>query len=323
MHHYQITLTPRAPVVTPFFSGTLFGHLCWAYRYREGETALTTWLDGFEDHPLLLSDAFPEGYLPRPLVAPMERGGRDRLAGGGSRRERVEAHTRLKQYHRRHWIDLDDWAALRDGYGDASLYERWQARENESGPQGDGATTPESQVRPHNRIDRQRGTTPESGGLYFVETQVYREDARLTVYVATDHLGQADLQTLFEDVGRFGYGRDASTGLGQLTVEVRPYEGDLFDHDGPRRMSLSHGAVDPTTPNARYKLHTHYGRLGGTFAQDNTSPFKRPILLAEPGATFDRADGLAGALLSGVHADRPEIRHHAYHLSVGFTEAAG
>jgi CRISPR-associated protein Csm4 len=62
--------------------------------------------------------------------------------------------------------------------------------------------------------------------------------------------------------------------------------------------------------------------LGGTFAQDNTSPFKRPILLAEPGATFDGSDGLSGALLDQVHADRPEIRHHAYHLCLPFAETA-
>lgn len=145
---------------------------------------------------------------------------------------------------------------------------------------------------------------------------------RLTVYLATDYLDQVRLQTLLDDVGRFGYGRDASTGLGQFTAEVRPYAGDLFDHPGTRRLSLSHGTIDATTPNSRYKLHTHYGRLGGTFAQDNTSPFKRPLLLAEPGATFDRTEGLAGALLAGVHTERPEIRHHAYHLCLSFTEAA-
>jgi len=317
MRFYEITLTPRSPVATPFHSGTLFGHLCWAYRYRAGEAALVEWLDRFTERPLLLSDALPAGYLPRPLVAPVGRTQRDQLAGSGDRPTRITAHKRLKEWRNRGWISHDDWRALRDGYSDAALYQRWRA--GDGAPAGDAPA--EVQVRPHNRIDRQRGTTPESGGLYFVKTRAYASDRRLTVYAATDHLTKDELQALFKDVGRFGFGRDATTGLGQFTAEVGPYEGDLFDHAGPRRLSLSHGTIDATTPNPRYKLHTHYGRLGGTFAQDNTSPFKRPILLAEPGATFDGRDGLAGALLAKVHADRPEIRHHAYHLCVAFTEA--
>jgi len=317
MRPYEITLTPRSPVATPFYSGTLFGHLCWAYRYRDGEAALVEWLDRFAERPLLLSDALPAGHLPRPLVAPLGRAQRDHLAGGTDRAERINGHQRLKQWRKRPWITVDDWRALRDGYSDAALYQRWM--KGAGAVAGDVAA--EVQVRPHNRIDRQRGTTPESGGLYFVETRAYGEEGRLTVYAATGHLSQGDLQNLFDDVGRSGFGRDATTGLGQFTAAVRPYEGDLFDHAGPRRLSLSHGTIDATTPNARYKLHTHYGRLGGTFAQDNTSPFKRPVLLAEPGATFDGRDGLAGALLDRVHGERPEIRHHAYHLCVAFTEA--
>jgi CRISPR-associated protein Csm4 len=312
---YEITLTPRSPVATPFYSGTLFGHLCWAYRYRAGEAVLGEWLDQFTERPLLLSDALPTGYLPRPLVAPLDRAQRGDLAGGGNRQERIAGHQRLKQWRKRPWITVDDWRALRGGYSDVALYRRWM--------EGDAAPAAAVvQVRPHNRIDRQRGTTPESGGLYFVETRAYARDRQLTAYAATDHLGCEEIQALFDDVGRFGYGRDATTGLGQFTAEVRPYQGDLFDHAGPRRLSLSHGCIDATTPNPRYQLHTHYGRLGGTFAQDNTSPFKRPVLLAEPGATFDGRDGLAGALLRGVHAERPEIRQHAYHLCLPFTEGA-
>ncbi len=316
MRYYEITLTPRSPVATPFHSGTLFGHLCWVYRYREGEAALSDWLDHFEERPLLLSDAMPEGFLPRPVVAPLGRKQRDDLAGRGDRKQRVSGHKRLKQWRKRPWISHEAWWSLRDAYSDAALYRHWMEHEE------DASWNTEVEVRPHNRIDRQRGTTPESGGLYFVEARRYAKDVCLTVYAASGHLSREDLQALFEDVGRFGYGRDASTGLGQLDVEVRPYEGDLFDHEGPRRLSLSHGTIDATTPHARYQLHTHYGRLGGTFAQDNTSPFKRPLLLAAPGATFDATGGLAGALLDRVHGERPEIRHHAYHLCLPFTEAS-
>ncbi|RMF80840.1 MAG: hypothetical protein D6739_09880 [Nitrospirae bacterium] len=315
MQRYRLTLTPQAPVATPFHSGTLFGHLCWAYRYRHGEAALLEWLETFRERPLLLSDAMPEGYLPRPVVAPPAGERREALAERLGRGDLVEGYKRLKQYKKRRWISERAWEALRDGYDEGALYEHWLREEGSAPP------TAAAQVRPHNRIDRQRATTPESGGLYFVETRVYPRGARLTVYVETDALDETELAGLFGDVGHWGYGRDASSGLGRFRVEVRPYEGSLFDHPGSRRLSLSHGAIDGSTPRARYRLHTHYGRLGGTFAQDDTSPFKRPVLLAEPGATFDGAGGLAGALLQGVHGERPEIRHHAFHLTLPFTDA--
>ena len=70
MADYRVRLTLRGPLATPLHSGTLFGHLCWAWHYRDGETGLGRWLEGLADDPLLISDAFPAGYLPRPLLAP-------------------------------------------------------------------------------------------------------------------------------------------------------------------------------------------------------------------------------------------------------------
>ena len=73
MPAHRIRLRLCGPLATPLHSGTLFGHLCWAKRLREGEAALTDWLAALPESPLLLSDAVPHDHLPRPLLQPGDR----------------------------------------------------------------------------------------------------------------------------------------------------------------------------------------------------------------------------------------------------------
>ncbi len=75
MKTYRLTLAPRSSFVTPLQSDTLFGHLCWAMRNRDGPERLTGFLDDFRGNspPLLIYDALPEGRLPAPLLPPMSR----------------------------------------------------------------------------------------------------------------------------------------------------------------------------------------------------------------------------------------------------------
>ena len=68
MDNYQVTLQPRSAFGTPLAGDTLFGQLCWAIRERFGEARLTSLLEGYtEANPfLVVSDAFPAGWVPRP-----------------------------------------------------------------------------------------------------------------------------------------------------------------------------------------------------------------------------------------------------------------
>lgn len=68
MQWYEIKLKVYTALGTRLSADTLFGHLCWALRYHEGEATLTEFLRAYADGepPLLLSDPFPEGYWPLP-----------------------------------------------------------------------------------------------------------------------------------------------------------------------------------------------------------------------------------------------------------------
>ena len=88
-------------------------------------------------------------------------------------------------------------------------------------------------------------------------------------------------------------------------------------------MSLAHGTITAEMREPRYRLHTHYGRLGSQFAQSSDAPFKRPLLMTQPGATFGAAPvALYGSMLANVHSADPRIVQHAFHMPLGFNEAA-
>src|SRR5438094_3308698 len=90
MKSYRVEITPRSPWGTPLQVDTLFGHLCWALTYTQGETALRDFLQAFDgpSPPLVLSNGFPKGCLPRPLF-PVVAG----------RREEGDAKDRKKLKH--------------------------------------------------------------------------------------------------------------------------------------------------------------------------------------------------------------------------------
>ena len=69
MQLIRLTLELVAPLGTPLAGPTLFGQLCWLKREAEGEAALSRWLA--EPNALWrVSDGFPHGFLPKPLVRP-------------------------------------------------------------------------------------------------------------------------------------------------------------------------------------------------------------------------------------------------------------
>jgi CRISPR-associated protein Csm4 len=306
MSLFRVRIALRAPLGTPLTSGTLFGHLCWARRESAGEQALIAWLKGLPDAPWALSDGFPAGLLPRPLVRPAPR------HATGSGNMTAEALKRLEEDKQRAkwpWLPIDRWEHLRGRVSDPLL-------------QACATSDPALSHRlVHNSIDRRTGSTPEEGGLYFVdEDWSHATVPERDVYVRAKTTAD-ELQALFEAVGEAGYGRDATWGRGQFTIVTVSDADSLDQHDGNRMLSLSHGCLTTNMATPRYKLFTHFGKVGADLPTN--VPWKSPILLTGPGATFAPADGGPfGAWLTGIHQERAEVGHNAYHVAIPFTEVA-
>lgn len=316
MNVLRVRIALTAPIATPMHSGILFGHLCWAKRLRAGEAALVDWLHELLSAPVLLSDTLPSGWLPRPHLP----SGEHPEPSGNDRAAWVAQRQAAKRQRKLPYLRIEDWLSIRDQLDSTRLLQALAKADAYGKTRGHTLAARSA----HNRIDRLRGTTPESGGLYFAD-ESWHDSAGAQRDIYVHGLDVDEAMTLFADVGRNGFGRDASLGRGQFRVDaVEPAPARLFDTTGTRRLSLSHGVLSPNMLDACYKLHTHYGRIGGLHAGTSLSPFKCPLLLIQPGATFAPQDDRPfGDWLEDVHPDRPEIGHHAWHLSLPYTPAGG
>jgi CRISPR-associated protein Csm4 len=305
----------KSPLGTPLHSGTLFGQLCWAKRESDGEAALENWLSN-EKEVWALSDGFPAGLLPRPLVRASPPSDDPAIADA------------RKKHGRRGFIRREDFLRIRHQISDEKLGPRL-------------VNIVDYGVRlAHNTIDRRTGSTPEAGGLYFLDEDwsyspaspdrseplpegIFDPGPMRDLYVDAPEGAIADIARLMCALGESGYGRDASLGRGRWTVESVEPEIELATGPNTRLLSLSHGCAAPDLEDLRCRLATHYGRAGpGVTVRDGAAPFKKPLLLLRPGATFNGTiDRRYGALIRGVHPERPEIVHNAYHVVIPFAEA--
>lgn len=255
MDNYQVTLQPRSAFGTPLAGDTLFGQLCWAIRERFGEARLTSLLEGYtEANPfLVVSDAFPAGWVPRPQLP-------DFLLGiDGDPAQRKTAKKRV-------WLPV---------IGAALPLADWLAR-------AAALKTAEHLVLTQNTINRLTGTT---GSGPFAPRQIERlqfcSDGGLQVYCCLDssRLSSLELAQVFTDVGLSGFGRDASTGLGKFLVS------DVVEWQWPATVSRHALTLAPCAPAPQaleasacyYQPQTRFGRHGNLAAMGGR-PFKRPVL---------------------------------------------
>ena len=196
MNVLKFTMRPLTAFGTPLAGDTLFGHLCWAIRERNGESGLARQLEGYTaaDPFVVISDGFPEGLIPRPTAPDFVLGYKIEP----SQRKRARTHR---------WLPAS---------GAGQPMYRWV----EQAAQADAS---KPFIASQNTINRLTGTT---GTGQFAPRQVHRiffdEGARLDIYAVLDEarLSRDDLRSLLADIGLHGYGRDATTGLGKFEVIV-------------------------------------------------------------------------------------------------------
>jgi CRISPR-associated protein Csm4 len=266
MKIFKFTLRPLTPFGTPLAGDTMFGHLCWAVRERNGERGLAELLEGYATgHPfLVVSDALPRGFLPRPTAPDFVLG---LQAVDPSERKRARTHR---------WLPVARAAEPVSG---------WMAELTAS-------ETAKPLMLTQNSINRYTGTTGiDQFAPRQVERSFFAKSARLDIYAVFDdaRVSAQELLGLFEDIGTHGYGRDATTGLGKFEIESMK-EHVWPDRDQPHRHWLT---LAPCVPDAKvlmaddcyYLPLTRFGRHGNLAAVLD-APFKRPILMIGTGAVL-------------------------------------
>lgn len=304
MQNIRVTLTPLSAFATPLKGDTLFGQLCWAIRNRWGEAHLNQCLEGYTNgQPFaVVSDGFPEGYLPLPKLP-------------GSFYQLPEGEDR-KAVKKRAWLPktelqkpLNDW--LCHAVNAKAIVCRTNLPCIVCGSDAHIATKHTSSLsekhpRPHNTINRQTNTTGEGGfAPYSVEQEWFIPGLRWTVYILldTDRLSMEDCQQCLADIGNFGFGKDASIGMGKFKIE------DFQEKSLPAQNSANTClTLAPCAPQGLgfdsqysfYQLFTRFGRHGDVAVHQEGKPFKNPVLLAQTAAVFATNPPACGFIGQGI-----------------------
>ena len=290
MRWYTWRFEVGSPLLTPPQADTLFGHVCWALRYRQGEKALEEFLGEFANEPpLVLGQMFPGGWLPAPICE-------------------VPVACRIYGKPRVPLVRLE--TVLAGGLWSTDLRGEMERAQAEG-------TWPDAReiMSPRNSVDRMGGGTLERGGFYQVQETHYPRGQILDLHFLAKDVNRA--AELIRGGLAGGFGADKSIGRGVLVPLGKPEEVPLPGHGG-RRMALA-GFVPASAscPDLEGSTFTKFGRLGGAYASGINprlgvqKPFKKPIIMMAPGATVAEGPEVwTGTLLGGVHSDE-RIRHNA------------
>ncbi len=306
---YRIDLELRSGLGTPLAADTLWGHLCWGLRHHHGQQALHEWLERHDttEPPLVLSDPFPAGYWPRPVLPPAPRPIQPPSKDHADQRKRTDKIGWLSD------------AALRQCLNVVCPDAVHQAAQASSTP----PVASESAVT-HAGVNRLTGgTAQEGGGVLFTTSQSYfAGPARFSVWARSPEPADT-VRQWFEQGLVGGYGRDASSGLGQIVVST-VVTAELPTAKQPNAVML----LGPTVPKPGdphrgfFQLGTRSGRVGGDFAigplpDGSTQRQKRPVhcLLAGSVLLTDNPPAFVGRVLRNVH-QWSELRHYGLSLTL-------
>lgn len=292
METLLFTLVPRGAFGSPLYGDTLFGQLCWSLRNRLGDAGLAELLADYGDgRPFaVVSDPFPAGHWPLPTVPA------HLLMDGGETdpAERKAARKRV-------WVPRAAWR------GDLRRWAAQAREEKDIWEEKSRLTRP----HPHNSINRCTGTTGEGAFAPFTRQRLwFPPGATLECWAVHDpaRLERRDLETALADVGRLGYGRNASTGLGRFEVTgvesadlPRQDAADAWLTLGP--CAPQGGGFDPG--RSHYRVFSRFGRHGDRAAVSG-NVFKTPVLLARAGAVLtpsSRLDSMHTFIGRGLGGD--------------------
>jgi CRISPR-associated protein Csm4 len=289
MKIYHIKLRVKTGLLTPFQADTIFGHICWVIAHGDGDGALQNFLQPFKDGnpPFVLSDGFPENYLPKPISVDF-----------------VVSEDRRKDIKKIDYLHPDDFNLLIQG----KTHEEFKPL-----PLPDEVL--QSVTSTHNTINRLTNTTSEESGVYSLPETVI---PKVSIYLKSVDAGWKDkVVSLLKDLSQVGYGRKKSIGKGQFTVAelVEEYNfPEIKDANGFVTLSNFCPAKDDPTEGL-YKTFVKYGKLGEEFTFCG-NPFKRPLLMIKAGSVFKTTSppkAYYGRMLSNIApAKEDSVVHYAY-----------
>ncbi|MBZ0168247.1 MAG: hypothetical protein K8F29_02235 [Kofleriaceae bacterium] len=259
---------------------------------RKGAEFLTEiWLDEYRVRkpPVLISDGFPSGWLPRPRIGTQEDRGALPLKAG-----RIREYRAIKDHLKARWLTLDEFTRARKAEFVLPLV------------QPDEATRTVSK----NQISRLTNTTGDAGGgLYdLMELCLQAVDVYWRIADGYEEL----VRDFLIDLQKTGYGKRKSVGYGEIeSFAFEQFDGfvDVPEANGFVTLSRFVPAVsDPR--DGFWATAVKYGKLGEEGAVSG-QPFKRPLVQLVLGSCFYDAPvrGWYGRLVTDVSVDSDVVQY--------------
>ncbi|MCP5319265.1 MAG: CRISPR-associated protein Csm4 [Pseudomonadales bacterium] len=251
---------------------------------------------------LVVSDAFPAGFLPRPCV-PLAQLGLD-----------LEKLEKRKQIKARVWVPLESLVNSLPEWGSAARTDKELCEIN--GFERKGV------LHQHNSLNRLTMTTGKGAGFapFSMQMHWYGETTSLDVYLLLDEtrIGMEEIRIALVDVGTIGYGKEASTGAGRFDVlECTKWQPPTSANASNALLTLGPCAPQGgnwNTERCWYRTFVRFGRHGDVGVHGNA--FKNPVLLADTAAIMTPADGSLplwiGRGLGGVSHNLPATVQQGY-----------
>jgi len=321
---YVITIKPESPFGTPLKGDTIFGQFCWQVAEHPNllNGGLDKWIDIYDKRPFaVFSSAWPilveenkYTYVIKRPDLPISLLESILLLGSKTCKDRLSSR---KENKAKHWFlvseNLQPKLKWDNFVNDKDLYDRFfnsltkeeQKILNEFNIQQSHFLYMESQ---HNKINRITMSTGEEGFDPYIKGDIwYLPGIELAIFVAFDKEACSieQVQDGLTRIGEWGFGRDASIGLGRFSLGE--CEKVYWPYINKTLITLA-----PCVPNLEicqnyfFSPFIRFGRHGAQLAYKGY-PFKNPIVMADEGAVF--------FLKKDIQLDRPYIGRAVKNIS--------
>ena len=312
METYEVTIRPESGFATPLKGDTLFGHLCWRLAVRR-DADLGALIASYDTRPFaVMSSPY--------VLTQSKKGGRQRFfkkpdapyallekKSGEGRDEKIRNRKTLAV---RSWFCIEDESRLPplQSIEYVELKDQWKI----------------SRPQAHNTLSRITGTTGTGEfAPYTVDEDVHRPELELGLICLVDksRLPEDLLRNCLEEIGKLGYGKDASTGKGRFLVKDMK-KIDLAGWGAPNANACY--TLAPCVPRENECARSHFtpfvsfGRHGDALA-GSENPFKNPIVMADEGALFIPESGdrlkekhYIGRAITGISKSLPQTVAQGY-----------
>ena len=336
MKLYEIGIRPRAPFGTPLKGDTLFGHYCWQAAYDTAllNGGLKARLESYAEEPFVVfSSAFVKVQengetlyalkrpdLPLSTLFPFK--GMDRK----------EILFKRKEFKKKQWMLIGGSLAFTlngaDYIDDQTLLKRADETAKRALRKQEANTLHLVATQPHNTINRFTGTTGSGDFAPFVhKNRFYSPGIALAIFVLLEEgvTNIEKVQTAMDRIGKTGFGRDASTGLGRF--EVSSCEEIPLPVSDSANACYCLSPVVPEKENTEYISFVPFVRFGkhGDSLAVSPNPFKNPVVMADEGAVVVPKSPDAfnkpyiGQAVTGVSKVQPETVVQGYSIYLPFS----